>query len=284
MNIKSHSSRKYLLLLVISALTISAMACNLMKLVYSDPYSEPRSEDEWRRHEEEQFHHDEEPFRGEEEDFHHDPHHEGEFHHDEEEFHHDEQPYHGKEGEFHHEEPRHEEPHHEEFHHEEPHHEEFHHEEPHHEEPRHEEPHHEEGPPPGEGCLPESGCPGQQPDDSNVGGEWTTDIAVTDIYPGNQPHGQFHVRITNHGPGTLNNVRLELGCGYDSQDKKTGLVGPSDMKYFSVTLGMRPGETQSFPTGLNLDSSAFSYLVGCSASPGFHDPNPSNNDYNEILN
>ncbi len=279
MNTKSRSTRKYLFLLAITALTISALACNFLNLVYGDPYSEPRPEEDWRHSEEEQFRHDEERHR-EEEAF-----------HREEEFHHDEDPHHGEEGEFHHdeedfhhEETHHEESHHEEYHHEEPHHEEPHHEEPHHEEPHHEEPHHEEGQPSGEGCLPESGCPGQQPDDSNVGGEWKTDIAVTDIYPGNQPHGQFHVRITNHGPGTLNNVKLELGCGYDSQDKKTGLVGPSDMAYFSVTLGMRPGESQSFPTGLNLDSSTFSYLVGCSASPGFQDPNPSNNDYNEILN
>lgn len=273
-NPKPHSAQKHLFLLAITALTISALACNLFNLVYGDPYYEPRPNEEWRRYDEEPVYrneepsrHEDEPYRGEE-DFHH----EDEFH-TEEPFHPEEGP-HDEEGDF--------RPGEENFYRED---EPFQGEDEFHpEEPGHEEPHHEEGPPPGEGCLPESGCPGQQPDDSNVGGEWTTDIAVTDIYPGNQPHGQFHVRITNHGPGTLNNVRLELGCGYDSQDKKTGMAGPSDMVYFTVTLGMRPGETQSFPTGLSLDSSTFSYLVGCSASPGFHDPNPSNNDYNEILN
>lgn len=101
------------------------------------------------------------------------------------------------------------------------------------------------------------------------------DVAVTDIFPGNQPHGQFHVRITNHGPGTLNNVQADIFCGYDSQDVNTGMMGPKDQKHISVTLNLNPGQTQEFPTGLSLDTSVYEYQVG------FNDPNPSNNFYDE---
>ncbi|MBC8506166.1 MAG: hypothetical protein H8D34_14995, partial [Chloroflexi bacterium] len=45
---------------------------------------------------------------------------------------------------------------------------------------------------------------------SGAPGAFTADVAVTDIYPSGQPHGQFHVRITNHGPGTLNNVHADI--------------------------------------------------------------------------
>lgn len=285
MNTKPKAFRKYLPLLAIMVLVISAMACNLYKLVVQEPYDEPRPGEEEPYFHEDERHHDEhrfegeEPFHGNEEDRHHDEepwHHEEEpFEHHEEPFHHEDEPFHGDEEHRHHdEEPRHHEE--EPFHGDE--------EDRHHDEaPFHgEEPHHEEGHLP-EGCLPESGCPGEQPDDAHAGGEWTTDLAVTDIYPGNQPHGQFHVRVTNHGPGTLNNVQIRLYCGYDSQDKKTGLVGPSKMVDFEVTLGMQPGESQEFPTGLNLDSNTYGYIVGCNASVGFNDPDQFNNDYSEVL-
>ena len=114
-------------------------------------------------------------------------------------------------------------------------------------------------------------------------GAFTADVAVTDIFPGNQPHGQFHVRITNHGPGTLNNVHADIFCGYDSQDVKTGMMGPKQQKHISVTLNLNPGQSQEFPTSLSLDTSVYEYQVGCDVQVGFNDPNPSNNFYDEQL-
>jgi hypothetical protein len=241
---QTRSHRKYLPYLAIVALVLSSLACNLANVIQNEGYEEPRYREE--------EHFDEGAPRPEEEE-----------HFEEEEPFHEEDPdfeEHHEEGEPHHEE----DPHFEEEHHEEG--------EPHHEEENHE-----------EECPPESECPGGPGGEQGQGEDWTTDVAVTDIYPGNQPHGQFHVRITNHGPGTLDNVQVDLRCGFDSMDKNTGKVGPGEQVEFSVTLGMQPGESQKFPTGLDLDTSVYEYGVGCEVFPGFHDPNQGNNYYHEVV-
>lgn len=242
---QTRSYRKYLPYLAIVALVLSSLACNLANVIQNEGYEEPRYR------EEESF--EEEPSPEEEEHFE------------------EEEPFHEEEEPFREEDPDFEEEHHEEG---EPHHEEEHHEEG---EPHHEEEHHEEE------CPPESECAGGPGSEQGQGEDWTTDIAVTDIYPGNQPHGQFHVRITNHGPGTLDNVKVNLLCGFDSMDKNNGKVGPSDQVEFTVTLGMRPSETQKFPTGLDLDTSVYEYNVGCEVFPGFNDPDQGNNFYQEVV-
>jgi outer membrane biosynthesis protein TonB len=152
------------------------------------------------------------------------------------------------------------------------------------EEPPLEEPMPEE-PPPGEPSLPEPEPPQPQPQPQpgGGGGNWTTDVAVTDIFPGKQPTGQFQVRITNNGPGTLNNVNVEVICGFFTVDKNNGAAGPSNQSNLNLKLGMRPGETQVFPTNLGLDMNTFEYTVGCDIYPGFDDPDPSNNSYTETF-
>ena len=114
-------------------------------------------------------------------------------------------------------------------------------------------------------------------------GAFSADVAVTDIYPSGQPHGQFHVRITNHGPGTLHNVHADILCGFNSQDVNNGQMGPSKQRQFGVTLNLSPGQTQSFSTGLNLDTNVYEYQVGCEVKVGFNDPNSGNNFYTEHL-
>ncbi|MFZ5819864.1 MAG: hypothetical protein ACOYYJ_08175 [Chloroflexota bacterium] len=156
------------------------------------------------------------------------------------------------------------------------------------EEPMPEEPMPEE-PPPGEPAPgepmpvePPPAEPAQPPQPQPGGtGSWTADVAVTDIYPGNQPTGQFHVRITNNGPGTLDNVKVEVLCGYYSVDKNNGQAGPSHQSNLNLSLSMKPGETQKFPTNLSLDLNTFEYTVGCDIFPGFNDPDPGNNSYTE---
>jgi hypothetical protein len=256
---QTRSYRKYLPYLAIVALVLSSLACNLANVIQNEGYEEPRYREEEHfdegepRPEDEEHFEEEEPFHEEDPNF--------EEHHEEGEHHHEEDPdfdEHHEEGEPHHEEDEHfEDEHHEEG------------------EPHNEEEHHEEE------CPPESECAGGP--GSDQGGEWTTDVAVTDIYPGNQPHGQFHVRITNHGPGTLDNIQVDLLCGFDSMDKNTGKVGPSDQVKFTVSLGMRPSETQSFPTGLDLDTNVYEYGVGCEVIPGFNDPDQGNNFYHEVV-
>jgi hypothetical protein len=162
---------------------------------------------------------------------------------------------------------------------EEPHPEEPPMEEPHPEEPHPEEPQPEEPPPP----APQPQQPQQPQPQQPASGPFTADLAVTDIYPGNQPHGQFHVRITNHGPGTLNNVQVGVSCSSERTDKSTGKLSSGGNANFNLKLGMKPGESQAHPTTLSLDTTVYDYLVGCEIHPGFNDPNPGNNVYNESL-
>jgi hypothetical protein len=112
---------------------------------------------------------------------------------------------------------------------------------------------------------------------------FSADIAVTDIYPGNQPYGQFWLRITNHGPGTLHNVNVNVSCSSERTDKNNGQLSSGGNVNFSVTLNLSPGQTQAYATGLTLDTTVFDYLVGCQVFPGFDDPKPGNNSYSEAL-
>ena len=166
-------------------------------------------------------------------------------------------------------------------------------EEPHFEEPHFEEPHEPE--PPQQPPAPQGQQPQQQPQvpqpsgggnngGQNQGANWTTDVAVTDIYPGNLPHGQIHARITNHGPGTLNNVKVEVLCGYDRTHKSNGLLAGSNQVVNNITLNLKPGETYNFPTGLQIDTNTFDYGVSCQVFSGFNDPNPGNDTHCKAVN
>ncbi|MBC8506096.1 MAG: hypothetical protein ISR58_09655 [Anaerolineales bacterium] len=115
-------------------------------------------------------------------------------------------------------------------------------------------------------------------------GSFSADIEPTDIYPGSQPHGQFHVRITNHGPGTINNLKITVDCSTQTTDKNTLKSGPGKTSQFTITQSMKPGETHSHPTNLNLDFNIYSYIVECTVKPDFTDPKPGNNTYGEGFN
>jgi hypothetical protein len=186
----------------------------------------------------------------------------------------------GEEPQF--EEPHFEEPHPEEHqfeapHFEEPHPEEHQFEEPHFEEQHEPEPHPEE--PSQEPQNQQVSSPVSSGSNNGQGANWETDVAVTDIYAGNQPHGQIHARITNHGPGTLNNVQVEVLCGMDATHKSNGQMAGGDQIVKNLKLNLQPGETYSFPTGLKIDTNTFSYGVGCQVSGGFNDPNAGNDYY-----
>ena len=135
-------------------------------------------------------------------------------------------------------------------------------------------------PPPGEPPPPQPEPPA--PPSGGGGGAFKTDVAVTDIYPDKTPHGQFHVRITNHGPGTLNNVTVPVVCQYERTDKNNKSQSAQGAT-ISVKLSIAPGSQKSFPTTLNLDTDVFEYLIACEVLPNFDDPNPGNNVYNEMI-
>jgi hypothetical protein len=115
------------------------------------------------------------------------------------------------------------------------------------------------------------------------GGAFTTDIAVTDIYPGNQPQGQFHMSITNHGPGTLNKVVVPVICQGTELDLNTN-ISTGGVNQFDFKLSLTPGETQSYATGITFDFNIYAFVLECEVHPGFSDPNPGNNRYGEGFN
>jgi len=150
--------------------------------------------------------------------------------------------------------------------HEEPHPEESMGEEPHPEEPQHEEP------------MPES--EGQQPQ----GEEEVpfTDLAITDIYPGNLPQGNLFVRITNNGPTVLLTYPVELTCharghrwaNQPGEDNKSNTV--------ELILQVSPGQTSNENTGIPIDANLYEYEVECSINAEI-DNTPHNNTYFEVI-
>ena len=94
-------------------------------------------------------------------------------------------------------------------------------------------------------------------------GGWHTNVEITDIYPGGQPHGQFWFRITNHGPGNMVNVQVRVNCVADRLDKNTGIWSVGASNTVTAHVNLQPGQTQAFASGVPLDSNTFSYQVAC---------------------
>jgi hypothetical protein len=122
--------------------------------------------------------------------------------------------------------------------------------------------------------------PPKPPDQQPSGANWTTDIAITDVYPDNMPRGTLFVRITNNGPGTLNNVKVQVTCSA-KLTKVDGSSGGNKNSNFKVNLKLAPGETGAFSTNIKTDTASYKHEVECQAQPGFNDPNPGNNTYRE---
>lgn len=267
MKIKTNVTRNYLILLVISIVAISALACNLINLVGQPQNYEPRLG------EDEPFFQEEDPYRGENENFQHE---DEAFHGEEEEYQHDEP---RPEEEEHHEgEPEHEEPPPGEDHHEEG--------QPEHEDPPPNEDHHEEEPPPGEECPPESECPGGQGGEPEGGpGEEgiRTDLAVTDIFPEILPFGDLKARITNNGPTPLTTYPAELFCHAHGVSWGGPEHGEEDREsHQQVILSLGPGDTDEFETGIKIDANLYQYEVICEVWVDI-DPEPQNNFYMEMV-
>ena len=123
----------------------------------------------------------------------------------------------------------------------------------------------------------------------------TYDLAVTDIFPDNQPRGNVFVRITNRGPDTGQGEQMDINCNA-LITPLTGVIAAADP--ISVNLGFASGQTKGqtkeYDTTIDVDSDSFSYMITCSVKyeiyelrncrePGSGDPNPSNNQYSEAI-
>jgi hypothetical protein len=109
---------------------------------------------------------------------------------------------------------------------------------------------------------------------------FSADLAITDLYPETN-YGPVWVRITNHGPGTLTNVTVQLSCQWArtilDRPLDTGQMGPMPISISSLS----PGQTQEFNTDIAVDLHQYGYDMTCSIQVPFNDPNPGNNSYSE---
>jgi hypothetical protein len=133
-------------------------------------------------------------------------------------------------------------------------------------------------PPPG-GTQPPPG--GSQPPPAAL----TADVGPTDLYPDNQPQGVVWVRITNNGPGTLANHKVDLTV----VETKSTLGNPPSAQSAQgpaaeYTLNLAPGQTQNINLGLQFDLSQFNYQYAVSVvAKDFTDSNPTNDGYTEAF-
>jgi hypothetical protein len=110
---------------------------------------------------------------------------------------------------------------------------------------------------------------------------FSADLAITDLYPETYVQGPVWVRITNHGPGTVNNVTVQLSCQWNrtilQRPAGSGQQGP-----MPIPIGnLSPGQTQAFNTDIPVELYEYGYDMTCSIQVPFNDPNPGNNSYSE---
>jgi hypothetical protein len=114
----------------------------------------------------------------------------------------------------------------------------------------------------------------------------SADLAVTDLYPQNQPQGEVYARITNHGPDSLTNVSAVLKCTAVKTDYSTGATTTQANSYpVSITLSLNPGQTKAFSTRILIDTSKYWYKMTCSIEVPFDNlnTNKSNDSYSETI-
>jgi hypothetical protein len=111
------------------------------------------------------------------------------------------------------------------------------------------------------------------------------DIAVTDLYPDNQPQGVMWVRITNNGPAVLTNNKVDIALSY----VRTSLTDPAAVDggtttNYGVSLNLTPGQTQTINLGETIDTAHYRYdFTAAAVAVDFTDPSSGNNTYQESI-
>ena len=107
------------------------------------------------------------------------------------------------------------------------------------------------------------------------------DLAITDLRA-QPPSHEVLGDITNHGPGTVSNVTVQLSCQWDQYDpiENVHLAGQSGPT--PIFIGnLNPGRTQVFNTGIIVNPGQYAVDFSCSIQVPFNDPNPANNSHSE---
>lgn len=111
---------------------------------------------------------------------------------------------------------------------------------------------------------------------------FSADLAITDLRP-EPPSQEVHGDITNHGPGSVVNVTVQLYCEWEQTDPIEGTVIDSGQTGAMPILisSLSPGQSQEFNTDVSVQPAQFDYDMTCTIQVPFNDPNTGNNSYSE---
>ena len=133
-------------------------------------------------------------------------------------------------------------------------------------------------------AAPPPAGPQLPPSQPSQPGWVSADVRPSDLYPDRKINGLIWARITNRGPGTLSNNKVEVS-GFVTQSSLSGGT-PLDVVPLPQqhTLNLKPGEQQAIDLGWPVDLSKYRYDVTISVRVvDFSDPDPSNNTYKERI-
>jgi hypothetical protein len=111
-------------------------------------------------------------------------------------------------------------------------------------------------------------------------GGLSADLRVTDLFPKSAPKGEVYARVTNNGPGTLNNAQAALECNQQGSPVAAGAKLSANNSPPIITIQLAPGQTKEFYTSMSLDTDSYDYQMSCRVVPSggsYSDPNT--NDY-----
>jgi hypothetical protein len=107
------------------------------------------------------------------------------------------------------------------------------------------------------------------------------DLAITDLRA-EPPSHEVRGDITNHGPGTVSNVTVQLSCQWDEYDTIESVHHPGQLGPMPIFIGnLNPGQTQVFSTDIIVSPGLYEVSFSCSIQVPFNDPNPGNNFHSE---
>jgi hypothetical protein len=134
--------------------------------------------------------------------------------------------------------------------------------------------------------LVATGCGGETREQVTVTvnpAAFSADLAITDLYA-ESLYGPLWARITNRGPGTVNNKTVQISCQWNESISGRPL-GPDQSGPIPIPIAnLSPGQTQAFNTDIPLRlHEDHEYDMTCTIQVPFNDPNPGNNTHSETF-
>jgi hypothetical protein len=111
---------------------------------------------------------------------------------------------------------------------------------------------------------------------------FSADLAITDLYA-QSLYGPLWFRVTNRGPGTVNNVTVQVSCQWDRSISGRHVDSGQSGSIPIPIANLSPGQTQAFNTDVSLQLPSYDYVMTCTIQVPFSDPNLGNNTHSETL-